>query len=59
MAFAARIGRVDKERVRLSRVEQCLAVEFEVADLRVNEVLDLMGSDADFVATPHLTEFLT
>ena len=49
VALAARLRGVDEQPVRLVRVEQCLAGQFQGADLRMDEVLDVVRPDADLV----------
>jgi hypothetical protein len=58
VALAARDRGVDEQTVRLVRVEQRLAVQFQHADLGVDEALDLGGADAHFVVLPQAPELL-
>src|SRR3712207_1241038 len=58
VALGAGDGGVDHQAVSLVRVQECLAVQLEPADLGVLVALHLMGVDADLVHLPQEAELL-
>jgi hypothetical protein len=56
VALAARHGGVDQEPVRLPRIQECLTVERQDAELRMDEALDVVEAGSDVVFVPQARE---